>query len=106
MNAFRVSKGFDLDHDRPSVGLNLGPSCLPLARKGLINYKCTYNYKRKCRTLKGKYKKVIPNCPSYNELFELTLCVFGNFACFLSSADSFHNQLFEKFFQCFVVRFL
>ena len=29
----------------------------------------------------------------------LTLCLLGNFAYFLTSADFFHNQLFQKFFQ-------
>ena len=26
----------------------------------------------------------------------LTLCKLGNLACFMSSADFFHNQLFKK----------
>ena len=30
------------------------------------------------------------------EISLLTLCMLGNFACFLSSADFFQNQLFRK----------
>ena len=41
---------------------------------------------------------------STQSLNKLTVCLLGNFSCFLSSADFFFNQLFRKILSIVTIR--